>query len=119
MASGARRQAVTPPAGEPVVDLRSRAVLPGLVDAHAHLLYLARARFTLNAAHARSEEEVAARVAAEAARLAPGAWIAGRGWGQTLWPVGRVPTKAPLARAPPGLPVALVRADGPAPRRSP
>ncbi len=112
IAFAGRRQDVNPPAGEPVVDLRSRAVLPGLVDAHAHLLYLARARFTLNAAHARSEEEVAARVAAEAARLAPGEWIAGRGWDQTLWPGGRFPTKASLDRAAPGSPVALVRVDG-------
>src|SRR5260370_9730609 len=112
MASGARRQAVTPPAGEPVVDLRSRAVLPGLVDAHAHLLYLARARFTLNAAHARSEEEVAARVAAEAARLPPGEWIAGRGWDQTLRPARALPPNASLAPPAPGPPVALLPADG-------
>src|SRR5260370_19524755 len=111
MASGARRQAVTPPAGEPVVDLRSRAVLPGLVDAHAHLLYLARARFTLNAAHARSEEEVAARVAAEAARLAPGERIAGRGWDQTLSPGRRLPTQASLDPAAPRSPLALVPRD--------
>lgn len=112
IAFAGRRRDVNPPAGEPVVDLRGRAVLPGLVDAHAHLMYLARARFTLNAAHARSEEEVAARVAAEAARLAPGEWIAGRGWDQTLWPGGRFPTKASLDRAAPGSPVALVRVDG-------
>jgi predicted amidohydrolase YtcJ len=48
--------------GEEVVDLGGRAVLPGLADAHIQML--ARARFTLSAAHARSEDEVAQRVAA-------------------------------------------------------
>ena len=69
IAFAGRRQDVNPSAGEPVVDLRGRAVLPGLVDAHAHLMYLARARFTLNAAHARSEEEVAARTPRSSCRV--------------------------------------------------
>jgi predicted amidohydrolase YtcJ len=107
-----RRGDVGLPPGERVVDLRGRAVLPGLVDGHAHLTHLARARFTLNAAHAGSEDEVARRVAQAAARLAPGEWIPGRGWDQTLWPGGAFPTRASLDRAAPANPVALVRVDG-------
>src|SRR4030095_14069301 len=44
-----RRADVNPAAGEPILDLHGRAVLPGLVDAHGHLMHLARARFTLDA----------------------------------------------------------------------
>ena len=43
-----RRSEVNAPAAEPVLDLDGRAVLPGLVDGHAHLMYLARARLTLD-----------------------------------------------------------------------
>src|SRR4026207_1124810 len=43
-----RRAEVTPPAAEPTLDLGGRAVLPGLVDGHGHLMHLARARLTLD-----------------------------------------------------------------------
>src|SRR2546426_12094981 len=72
-----RRADVNAPAAEEVVDLEGRAVLPGLVDAHGHLMYLARARLTLDAGGARSEAEVAERVAARAATLPPGEWLGG------------------------------------------
>ena len=107
-----RRSEINPGAGEAVLDLGGRAVLPGLVDGHGHLMLLARARLELSLAAAGSEAEIAAMVGAAAARLRPGEWIAGRGWDQTRWP-GRVfPTRASLDRAAPGHPVALVRVDG-------
>ena len=74
------RADVNPAAGEPVVDLGGRTVLPGLVDGHGHLMLLARARLELDLAAARSEEDIAAMVARAAAGLRPGEWIAGRGW---------------------------------------
>src|SRR3989442_5588806 len=76
-----RRADVNAPAAEEVVDLEGRAVLPGLVDAHGHLVYLARARLTLDAGGARSEAEVAERVAARAATLPRGEWLGGGGLG--------------------------------------
>jgi predicted amidohydrolase YtcJ len=98
--------------GEETIDLGGRAVLPGLVDAHAHLMHLARARLSLRVGHLASED-AAARVVAEAARAAaPGEWLTGRGWDQTLWPGQRFPSKSSLDAAAPGNPVALVRVDG-------
>jgi imidazolonepropionase-like amidohydrolase len=41
------RSAVAPPAGAQVVDIKGRWLLPGLVDAHAHLFDLAAARRAL------------------------------------------------------------------------
>src|SRR5262245_31134269 len=64
-----RRADVNPAAGEPVVDLHGRAVLPGLVDGHGHLMHLARARFTLDASGPTSEEAIARRVGDAAPRL--------------------------------------------------
>lgn len=107
-----RRADVNPAVGEPTVDLGGRTVLPGLVDAHGHLMLLARARLELDLAHARSEDEIARMVAEAAARLRPGEWIAGRGWDQTRWPGRAFPSRASLDRAAPGHPVALVRVDG-------
>ena len=50
---------VNPAVGEPMIDLGGRAVLPGLTDAHGHLMYLARGRLTLDSGGARSEEAIA------------------------------------------------------------
>jgi predicted amidohydrolase YtcJ len=112
VAFAGRRGDVNPAAGEPVLDLGGRTVLPGLVDGHGHLMLLARARLELDLAGTGSEEEIAGMVRAAAARLAPGEWISGRGWDQTRWPGQRFPTRASLDRAAPGHPVALVRVDG-------
>jgi predicted amidohydrolase YtcJ len=107
-----RRADINPPAGEPVRDLGGRAVLPGLTDAHAHLMHLAWARLAVDVAGTTSEAEAAARVGAATARLAPGEWIGGRGWDQNRWRGGDFPTAASLDRAAPRHPVALARVDG-------
>jgi predicted amidohydrolase YtcJ len=107
-----RRADINPPAGEPVRDLGGRAVLPGLTDAHAHLMHLAGARLAVDVAGATSEADAAARVGAAAARLAPGEWIGGRGWDQNRWAGGEFPTVASLDRVAPRHPVALSRVDG-------
>jgi predicted amidohydrolase YtcJ len=112
VAFAGRRRDINPAPGEPTLDLGGRAVLPGLVDGHGHLMLLARARLELDLGAARSEDEVARMVAAAAARRPPGEWITGRGWDQTRWPGQAYPSRASLDRAAPGHPVALVRVDG-------
>src|SRR5882724_8140520 len=97
---------------EDLVDLGGRAVVPGLVDAHGHLMHLARGRLTLDAGGARSEAEVAERVAARAAKTPRGEWLGGRGWDQNRWPDRQWPTRDSLDRAAPHHPVALTRIDG-------
>ncbi|MBM3217749.1 MAG: amidohydrolase [Candidatus Rokubacteria bacterium] len=98
--------------GEPVLDLGGRAVLPGLVDAHAHLAMLAKTRLELRVAHLPSEDAAAAVVAHGARTASAGEWLIGRGWDETLWPGRARPTRATLDRAAPGNPVALTRVDG-------
>ena len=112
VAFAGRRGDINPAVREPTLDLAGRAVLPGLVDGHGHLMLLARARLELSLAAAGSEDEIARMVAAAATRLGPGEWITGRGWDQTRWPGQRFPTRASLDRAAPGHPVALIRVDG-------
>jgi predicted amidohydrolase YtcJ len=112
VAFAGRRQEVNAAAGESEIDLGGRAVLPGLVDAHGHLMHLARLRLTLDVAGLPSEAACAERVARRAAGTPTGEWIAGRGWDQNRWPGAQFPTRASLDRAAPRHPVALVRIDG-------
>jgi predicted amidohydrolase YtcJ len=107
-----RRADVNPAVGETVRDLGGRAVLPGLVDAHGHLMHLARARLRFDARGLASEEEIAARIGERAATCPRGQWIGGHNWDQNLWPGQAFPTRASLDRAAPHHPVALVRIDG-------
>src|SRR5262245_42450105 len=48
VAFAGRRRDVTPQVGEVEVDVGGRAVLPGPVDAHGHLMWLARKRLELD-----------------------------------------------------------------------
>jgi hypothetical protein len=94
------------------LDLAGRTVIPGMVDAHAHLLGLGQALRTVDLVGTRSYEEVVARVAERANTVRPGEWIGGRGWDQNDWADTRFPTHAALSRAVPNNPVYLTRVDG-------
>src|SRR5262245_24289374 len=112
VAFAGRRAEVNAAPGEPVLDLGGRAVLPGLIDGHAHLMHLARARISLDVTGQPSEDAVGDLVAAAARRAGSGEWISGRGWDQNLWPGRAFPSRASLDRAAPHHPVALTRIDG-------
>ena len=71
IAFAGRRGDVNVPAAESEIDLGGRAVLPGLVDAHGHLMYLARGRVTLDVAGLPSEAACAERAAGRAASTGP------------------------------------------------
>lgn len=95
-----------------VVDLPGLTVLPGITDAHCHLLGLGTSLRMVDLTGTRSYEEVIRRVAARAAQARPGEWIRGRGWNQMDWPDTRFPTHEALSRAVPNNPVILTRVDG-------
>jgi predicted amidohydrolase YtcJ len=94
------------------VDAAGRSVLPGLIDAHAHLMNLGHSLLNVNLVGADSKEEVVRRLLAFAADLPPGAWLLGRGWDQNHWPEREFPTAADLDAAFPERPVWLTRVDG-------
>jgi predicted amidohydrolase YtcJ len=95
-----------------VIDAGGRAVIPGLHDAHGHVLALGAQLQELDLRGTRSLAEVTARVAERARTLAPDAWLIGRGWDQNDWPDTRWPTHADLEAAAPGRRVWLSRIDG-------
>jgi predicted amidohydrolase YtcJ len=95
-----------------LLDLPGRTILPGLVDAHAHLMGLGAALRIVDLTGTRSLDEIIARVAARAREVRPGEWILGRGWNQNEWADTRFPSNTELSRAVPDNPVVLGRVDG-------
>lgn len=92
-----------------MVDLGGRAVLPGLIDAHMHILGYAMTLDTLAVAGMPSLEAVRRAVADQVVVKEPGAWIVGRGWDQDRWAERREPTRHDLDLISPNHPVYLQR----------
>jgi predicted amidohydrolase YtcJ len=95
-----------------VVDYGARTIVPGITDAHAHMLGLGEALSNVDLVGTASYDEVIARVVARAKTAPPGAWIFGRGWDQNRWGDTRFPTQEKLSAAVPDHPVVLGRVDG-------
>ena len=95
-----------------VVDVHGSTVIPGMVDAHAHLLDVGQTLRQVDLSGAATYDEVIARVAQRARVTPPGTWIRGWGWDQNRWPGQRFPTHEALSAAVPGHPVLLDRVDG-------
>jgi predicted amidohydrolase YtcJ len=98
-----------------VVDLQGAFVMPGLVDAHAHVLgfglRLERVDLTGTTTLAETVERVRRGVAERRERGRTG-WIRGRGWDQNDWPDTRFPAREDLDRVTGDEPAALTRVDG-------
>lgn len=95
-----------------LVDLHGAYMYPGFTDSHAHLLGIGQRELTLNLEGTASIAELVSRIASEVEGKEPGVLVFGRGWIETGWPEGRMPTAADLDAVSPDNPVILVRADG-------
>lgn len=95
-----------------VVDLAGKTVLPGLIDAHVHLVGTGLAMQELDLDGTRSVAEVLALIEAEADRQPPNSLL--RGWRlqENLLAENRFPTRRELDGVAPRHYVQLVRADG-------
>ncbi|HKW61111.1 MAG TPA: amidohydrolase [Candidatus Acidoferrum sp.] len=88
-------------------DLHGATVLPGLIDAHGHLINLGESLTRLNLKDVPTEKEVVERVKQRAASAAPGEWIVGWGWDEGKW-ASNYPTNQALSAATPNNPVFLI-----------
>lgn len=95
-----------------VLDCEDHLVLPGLIDAHAHLHSLGDALTSLDIAGTKSLEEIVDRVAGRVRSAAPGEWIVGGRWDQNDWTEASFPVHDRLSAVSPDNPVFLIRVDG-------
>ncbi|MCB1684205.1 MAG: amidohydrolase family protein, partial [Pseudomonadales bacterium] len=105
--------------GTQVHELGERALLPGFIDAHGHLTYLAATLGWANLASppvgpvtdiASLQTTLRAHLAATAA--APGAWVIGQGYDDSLMAEQRHPTRQELDAVSNQHPIALLHVSG-------
>ncbi len=97
--------------GAVVENLDGATVIPGLTDAHVHLMWYALSLQQLELRDC-SRAELLQKVRQRVVERPPGTWIRGRGWDQNLWPEGRFPTAAELDDVAPDHPVLLIAKNG-------
>ncbi|MGA7614581.1 MAG: amidohydrolase [Thermoanaerobaculia bacterium] len=95
-----------------VIDARDMTVLPGLTDAHVHVMGLGEALANVDLVGTESFDQVVQRVSERAPSTPKTEWILGRGWDQNDWAEKRFPTASQLDAATTTHPVWLRRVDG-------
>src|SRR5262249_33848640 len=95
-----------------VIDAGGQTVIPGMVDAHAHLFGLGEFLRSIDLTDTRSYETIVARVADRIKSTPSGTWVIGRGWDQNKWGNTAFPTHNALSAISPNNPVVLERVDG-------
>ena len=95
------------------IDAEGRPIVPGFIDAHAHLQELGLALRRVDLTTASSPNAVVERLQTYVAQheLPPDAWLRGHGWDQTEWTPARFPHRDVLDAAFPERPVWLTRTD--------
>lgn len=94
------------------VEGKGRVLLPGLIDAHGHVLELGMRATQVRLEDTRTLKNAQGRVLAYAKAHPDAAWVLGGGWNQANWKLGRFPTAADLDSVVADRPVALERVDG-------
>lgn len=95
-----------------VVDGGGHVMLPGLIDAHAHVVGLGQLLTQVDLTGSTSLDEALERVEEYAASNPDLPWIVGRGWNQELWQENTFPTALDLDQVVEDRPVFLSRIDG-------
>ena len=91
------------------LSLGGRTVVPGLNDAHLHLVAFALSLRRVNLVGVPTLAAGLEKVRAAVERAAPDDWILGNGWDKNLW--GGLPTRTDLDRVAPRNPVCLSSRD--------
>src|SRR5271166_5266305 len=95
-----------------VVDLGGHFVMPGFNDAHLHLEHAGLELLSVDLRGTRSLQEMQQRIAAAAKSAAPGEWLVGGGWDQTLWIDQKLPDRQDVDAVTGGHPALFSRVDG-------
>jgi predicted amidohydrolase YtcJ len=93
------------------LDGKGQTLLPGLMDAHVHVIDLGFTALTVDLSDTTSLDQAKAKIAAYAAAHPDRQWILGGGWNEVRWQLGRFPTAADLAGVAGDRPIWIMRAD--------
>lgn len=91
------------------IDLDGAVIIPGLIDAHNHLLMTGTLLNQVQLYDCRSIADIKQRVGASVRTVPPGTWIVGRGWDESLLAEGRHPNRHDLDEIAPDHPVVIHR----------
>jgi len=94
------------------LDMMGATVIPGIIDAHGHLLGLGQSLVNVDLRGTKSKREIVEVLKSRAESMLPGQWLLGRGWDQNDWDVIELPTAADLDEVFADRPVWLERVDG-------
>ncbi|MBT8132264.1 MAG: amidohydrolase [Gammaproteobacteria bacterium] len=94
------------------IDGAGATLLPGLIDAHGHVLSYGQAVSRVDLVNTRSRAEAVERVATFVEKNPDDPWILGRGWNQELWQNTSFPVAADLDSIADARPVWMGRIDG-------
>ncbi|MBB1425195.1 amidohydrolase [Shewanella sp. SG44-2] len=94
------------------IDGKGKTLLPGLIDAHGHVLGYGLSLLTADLTNTSSEQQAVERAQAFSKNNPTDGWLMGRGWNQELWNSKQFPTKESLDKAFKANPVSFGRVDG-------
>lgn len=94
------------------IEAGNATVIPGLIDAHGHVMGLGLSLMRANLVDTTSKADVLARLRDFEKTLKANDWLLGSGWDQNDWPDTAFPTSADLDAVFPNRPVWLERVDG-------
>lgn len=94
------------------IDLRGATVVPGFIDAHIHFLSYGMSLREINLSGTVTLKAALEKVGRRAAATAPGQWLMGQGWDQSVWEGGAFPAAAQLDAVAGEHPVYLERKCG-------
>ena len=107
-----RGEEVREPKGVIVIDGQGQTMLPGLIDAHGHVLGYGHSLLRVDLVGTSSEQGAVNRTIAYDKENPSMSWVLGRGWNQVQWPTNTYPTANSLDKAFPNKAVWLRRVDG-------
>ena len=94
-----------------IVELGGKIVVPGFIDAHAHLMESAARVSNLELGGASSLGAALGLLKAGVGGALPDEWVVADGWDESRWPEGRYLTRNDLDTVSTTLPIAAVRVD--------
>lgn len=95
-----------------MIDGQNKTLLPGLIDAHGHVMSYGFSLLQTNLVNSQSEQDAVLKTLKFADKNRTSTWIKGRGWNQVQWENKHFPAAKSLDKYFPTKPVWLERVDG-------